>query len=415
MAKQIPISTVRGKRYRKRKNQDEALRSLIGRKREKMIDQKSQTIFTAFFDGSAGISQLGRSYTVIGAVLIRVDLYDGVDSAAGNIWDSYLPGVKRCEFHATDLEESTIRPFSLMADLEPLKMQKDFIRLIDSADLAAVAVTIDDELIKSNALMGHLLEFNNSKVIATGLAIGQAANWLIDVSSGESLALVADEGLFKNKIRDTFGQAINIIKALGGKGDASPIRQTDLASDTALDRFLVKGSMPEIASHKSVGIQLADHVARYVFKNAGDPSDPLPQYSELCAVGLKNLSLDQNPQVASLLPGINIHIRTRKGLPVDPHRVSKASAHLGDLPSAIPKLENLLQNKLGISCTCPRCRANLFWGMPTAQQLEAAHKGEITICKTQIQENNYCPKCRALVFKLSDYLQQLGDLKPQSG
>ena len=380
-----------------------------------MISQRSQTVFTAFFDDSAGISQLGRSYTVIGAVLIRVDLYDEVDSAAGDIWDSYLPGVKRCEFHAKDLEESTIWPFSLMADLEPLKMQKDFIRLIDSADLAAVAVTIDDELIKSNALMGHLLEFNNSKAIATGLAIGQAANWLINVSNGESLALVADEGLFQNKTRDTFGQAISVLKTLGEKGDTSPIRQAGLAPGTALDKFLVKGSMPEIASHESIGIQLADHVARYVFKNAKEPSNPLPQYSELCAVGLKNLSLDKNPQVASLLPGINIHIRIRKGLPLDPHRVSKASAHLGDLHLAIPKLESLLQNKFGISYTCPKCRANLLWGMPTAQQLEAAHKGEITFCKTQIQENNYCPKCRALVFKLSDYLQELGDLKPRGG
>jgi hypothetical protein len=380
-----------------------------------MVGQISPKIFTAYFDDSAGISQLGNSYTVIGAVLIRADMYDGVDAAVGEIWKNYLRGVERSEFHAKDLEEATERPFSSMADLEPLKMQKDFIRLIGSADLATVAVTIDDKLIESNALIGHLLEFNDSKVIATSLAIGQAVNWLIDVSHGESLEFVADEGLFKDKTRDTFGQAINIIKTFGEKGDASLIRQAGLAPGTALDEFLAKGSMPEIASHKSIGIQLADHVARYVFLNAKEPSTPTPQYSELIDVGLKDLSLDRNPQVASLLPGINIHIRIRKGLPLDAHKVSRASDHLGDLHSAIPKLESLLQNKFGMAFRCPKCGANLLWGMPSEQQLEAAQKGQITFCKTQIQENNYCPECRTLVFRLSDYIKQLGDLNPRRG
>lgn len=363
-----------------------------------MSDENIIKTFTAYFDDSEGVSAKGYVYTVMAAVLIRQDLSSQIEAERRKIWERYLRGIKIMEFHATDLEEATKWPFSSMANGELLKMQKEFIRIISSSDLPAVAVTIESKTIQSNPILGNLLKAVDTRVLAASLSIGIIIGSLIDVSKGERLKLVADEGLIQSKKRRTMEEAIRLLRSFGANTFSDLAENAGFAPSAAMDNFAVDTEMPTMASHESVGIQLADHVARYVFKYAKNPDQPDPCYLELGLAGLTNYSENRTLGILSSFPGLTVHIRLRKGTLLTHMNQVEGKVRLEKLQILASQYKKKLQNKLNKQYMCPKCGASLFWGSPTEEIQKAADQGELMIVSPSIKKKNYCPKCKTLVF-----------------
>lgn len=379
-----------------------------------MFQENLENTFTAYFDDSEGVYDKGHVYTVIAAVLIRQDLSGQIEAELGKIWEKYLPEIDITEFHATDLEEATKWPFSTMANGEPLKMQKEFIRIIGSSDLPAAAVTIDSKTIQSNPMLGEWLKHYDNKVLAASLLIGICISSLIDVSKGECLRLAADEGLIQSKKRRTMEQAIEFLRSFGAKDFSGLAKSAGFVPTAAMDNFAVDAGMPEVASHESAGIQLADHVARYVFVNAKSPCEPDPRYLELGVAGLLNLSRDRNSEILKSFLGVNVHLRPRKGTSLGHANQATEKARLGELQIIASQFGELLQTKLNKQYECPNCGAKLFWGSPTKEIQNAADKGELQIVASSIKQRNYCPRCKTVVFTMADYAKELQKIVGQS-
>lgn len=165
-----------------------------------------------------------------------------------------------------------------------------------------------------------------------------------------------------------------------------------------MNKFAVDAEIPEVASHKSAGIQLADHVARYVFKNAKNPYEADPRYLELGVAGLMNLSWNENSEISNSFPGVNIHLRLRKGMSLGHTNQAGGKARLSELQTVASQFKGLLRNKFNTQLECPNCKAKLFWGSPTKEIQSAADKGDLLIVASSIKRKNYCPQCKTLVF-----------------
>lgn len=374
----------------------------------KTYDEHTKSVYTAFFDDSGEPSDVGQRYSVIATLLIRRDLYGNVDAEMRKVWDRYLPGIDMTEFHARDIEEAR-RPFSLLGDDSRVEMQKEFIKIIGLLDLPTLAITVDNENIKANEIFGPRLAGFDSKVLGTSLVVAFIVGLFIDVARGERCNLVADEGLIHRKHKRTLEKAIELLQTWGGAEISSIIKQFGFASPNALRAFLVEAKMPEKASHKSVGIQLADHVARYVFKYAKVPTEPDPRYLALLNAGLKHVLLTKIPEAARALFGLDIHVRLRLGAQTASRDLGKEVAP-SDLEKVIPEMEKLLKSKLGKCLSCPKCNAKLFWGCPTQEVLDLANRGELLLCGEIIREKNYCPQCGTLVVTAADILRQWSEM-----
>lgn len=302
------------------------------------------------------------------------------------------------EFHATDLEETTKWPFSTLANDEPMKMQKEFIAVISSSDLPVVAVTIDYNAIRSNPILGDSLNALDARTLASGLAVGISIGSLIDVSRGEQLKLKADEGLIQTKGKRTMEEAIRLLRSFGAKTFSDLARSQGSVPSRAMDKFEVDADIPEVASHKSAGVQLADHVARYVFKYAKNPDQPDPRYLALGSAGLINYSQSQTPGILNSFPGVTVHIRLRKETLLAHVNQADQKAGLDKLQILASQYKRNLQEKFNKQYVCPKCGTNLFWGSPTEEIREAADKGELLIVSSSIKKKNYCPKCKTLIF-----------------
>lgn len=372
-----------------------------------MSDENLSKTFTAYLDDAEGISDEGHIFTVIASVLIRHDLSSRIESKLEEIWERYLPGIDRKEFHAKDLEEATLWPFSTMGNGEPLKMQEELIDIIDYSDLPVVAVTIDDKTIQSNPMLGAHLKYLNRKVLATSLSIAVSISSLIDVSRGEQLKLAADEGLIKSKNRRTIEEAIRFLQAFGAKDFSELAKKEGFVPSAAMAKFSVDARMPEVASYRLAGLQLADHVARYVFKYAKNPNQPDPRYLELISNGLTYRSWKENQGTVDLFPGVTVHIRPRKGTSLARTNEAEEKARLEDLKRITSQFKKGLQDKFNMHRECPECKTKLFWGSPTKEIQKAIDNGELLIVASSIKPQNYCPCCGAIVFTLAEYAEEL--------
>lgn len=382
---------------------------------QRMSSPNLKATYTVYFDDSGEPTDIGQPHSVIAAVLVREELHDNVDAQMQKVWAKYMPGIDRMEFHATEMEGAT-GSFSHLHVGELLRMQKEFIQIIGQLDLPVVAVTVDNRITKSSTTFGIYWDQFDAKVFATSLAIGLIVGLFIDVSKGEHCKLVVDEGLIHPKHKGNLERAIELLRVWGGRKADNLVEQLGFASSDTLSKFLVDADVPQIESHKSVGIQLADHVARYVFKHSKELGAPDPQYLELCSVGLKDLKLNQNTEVAKFIPGLNIHLRAGQAVVFAPASTRKRATPLDLEKTIIPEFERLLKSELVESVTCPKCKANLFWGCPTPEIRDAADTGELLLCGERIREKNYCPRCRALIFTRRVLLQRWINMGgPRSG
>ena len=48
---------------------------------------------------------------------------------------------------------------------------------------------------------------------------------------------------------------------------------------------------------------------------------------------------------------------------------------------------------------CPKCKAEVVWGLPGPELIEKAERSEVMLAGCVIEEQNYCPRCGALVFE----------------
>lgn len=165
-----------------------------------------------------------------------------------------------------------------------------------------------------------------------------------------------------------------------------------------MDKFEVDAYILEVASHKSAGIQLADHVARYVFKYTKNPGQPDPRYLALRSAGLINYSQSRTPGILNSFTGVTVHIRLRKGASLTHLNQAEEKARLEELQILASQYRSSLQEKFNKQYVCPKCGASLFWGSPTEEIQKAADKGELLIVSPSIKKKNYCPKCKTLVF-----------------
>lgn len=363
-----------------------------------MFHENINKIFTAYFDDSEGVSDRGNTYTVIAAVLIRHDLSDQIETELEKIWKRYLSGIDRKEFHATDLEEASKWPFFRLANDEPVKMQKELISVIDSLDLPVVAVTIDHSTIRSNPILGDSLNDLDARTLAVSLVVGISMGSLIDISRGEQLRLKADEDLIQTKKKRTMEEAIRMLRSFGAKTFSDLVKSQGAVPSEAMDKFEVDADILEVAAHKSTGVQLADHVARYVFKYAKNPDQPDLRYLALRSAGLLNLSQSQATGIPNSFPGVTIHIRLRKGISLVHSNQAIEKARLEKLQVLASQYRSFLQGEFNRLYVCPKCEVILFWGSPTEEIEKAAEKGELIIVSPSIKKKNYCPKCKNLVF-----------------
>ncbi len=363
-----------------------------------MFNEDINKTFTAYFDDSEGVSDRGNTYTVIAAVLIRQDLSDQIETDLARIWKRYLPGIERMEFHATDLEEAIKWPFSTLANDELMKMQKEFINIIGSSDLPVVAVVIDNNIIQFNLILGDAPKALDAKALAASLAVGISIGLLIDVSRGEQLKLKVDQGLMQSKVKRTMEEAIRLLRSFGAKTFSDLARSQGAVPSKAMNEFDVDAVIPEVASHESPGVQLADHVARYVFKYVKNPDQPDPRYSALVSAGLINYSQSQAPGILNSFPGVTAHIRLRTGTLLAHINQAEQKAGLEKLQILASQYKRNLQEKFNKQYVCPKCGASLFWGSPTEEIREAADKGELLIVSSSIKKKNYCPLCKTLIF-----------------
>jgi hypothetical protein len=209
-------------------------------------------------------------------------------------------------------------------------------------------------------------------------------------------------------------EAISFLRSFGAKDFSGLAKSTGFLPSAAMDKFAVDAEMPEVASHKSAGIQLADHVARYVFTNAKNPYEPDPRYLELGLAGLVNLSWSKNSEISNSFPGVNVHLRLRKGTSLDHANRAGEKARLGELQMIASQFKTLLQDKFNVQRECPNCKAKLFWGSPTKEIQNAVDNGELRIVGSTIRPNNYCPQCKTLVFTMLDYAKELQKVIGQS-
>lgn len=363
-----------------------------------MLNEDTNKTFIAYFDESEGVSDRGNTYTVVAAVLIRQDLSDQIETELTRIWKKYLPGIDRTEFHATDLEEASKWPFSTLANDESMKMQEELINVIGSLDLPVVAVTIDNNAIKSNPILGGSLKALGARTLAASLSVGISTGSLIDVSRGERLKLKADEGLIRSKGKRTMEEAIRLLRSFGAKTFSDLAKSKGAVPSIAMDKFEVNADIPEVASHKSAGVQLADHVARYIFKYAKNPGQPDPRYLAMALAGLTNYSQSRVTGILNSFPGVTIHIRLRKGTLLAHVNEAEEKARLEKLQILASQYKRDLQEIFNRQYVCSKCGARLFWGSPTEEIQEAADKGELLIVSSSIKKKNYCPKCKTLIF-----------------
>lgn len=363
-----------------------------------MQNQETHKVFGAYFDDAEGISEEGIVYTVIAGALIPQHLFNEIESNLEVIWDKYLPGVVKGEFHATDLEEATKWPYSILRDDEALRIQEDFIDLIGILDIPLVAVTINDKAIASNPLLGDAKKHLSSRDLATSLAIAICTRLLIFSKNGEELRLTVDDGLLNKQNRHTIEEAIKQLQSFGATAYMNITQeQHDLPSSKMNGFSSVNAELPEEASHKLAGLQLADHVARYVFKFAKNPDHPDPRYLQLLANGLMQVPWN------SVFPGVSIHIRPPKGMPLS----FITESGLETLKTTTSKFKTQLQNIFSIQRVCPKCSRKLYWGLPSINIQDMIDNGELDLVGSLIKQKNYCPRCKTLVFTLTDYTEEI--------